>query len=154
MGHITRDFADCFSNSLHTFVQTIDRSIKLCPIAYWPILMQQRSYTKVRHACAYAWRAQQSCAERHRRAPRVLAHTYVVGGAYWIGLFSVEWQREAVYWTIGKFRLVKLSYNSLPIFDILLFEYWQRKNLTERNKKNTIELFLTCGLFLDSGLIK
>ena len=32
---------------------TIDQSIKLRPIAYWPIIVQQRSDTKVRHACAY-----------------------------------------------------------------------------------------------------
>ena len=32
---------------------TVDRSIKLRPIAYWPITTQRRSDTKVRHACAY-----------------------------------------------------------------------------------------------------
>ena len=37
--------------------------------------------TKVRHACAYAWHALQSCAERHWKGSRVLAHTGVSGGA-------------------------------------------------------------------------
>ena len=64
----------------------IDRFIKLRPNSYWPITTQWRSNTKVRHACA--WRVRQSCAERHWRAPRVLAHTCVPGGAYWIGLLA------------------------------------------------------------------
>ena len=35
-----------------------------------------------------SWRARQSCAERHWRAPRVFANTCVVGGAYWIDLLT------------------------------------------------------------------
>ena len=54
---------------------SIDRSIKLRPIVYWPITTQRRSDTKVRHACAYAWPARQSCAERHRRALHVFLLT-------------------------------------------------------------------------------
>ena len=49
-----------------------------------------------------SWRARQSCAERHWRAPGVLAHTCVVGGAYWIGLlmFAMSVALKAVD-TIG-----------------------------------------------------
>ena len=62
---------------------TIEWSIKLRPIAYWPITTHLRpkvQHYKVWHACAYAWRARQSCAEWHWSGSCVLAHTCAVGG--------------------------------------------------------------------------
>ena len=66
----------------------IDRSIKLRPIAYWPIPAQRRSIKYGPTCVRVSLGARQNCAERHWRGARVLAQTCVVGGAYWIGLLS------------------------------------------------------------------
>ena len=62
---------------------TIDRSIKLRPLR-----IDQSQRNEGPTCVRVSWRPRQNCAERHSRAPRVLAHTCVMGGAYWIGLWS------------------------------------------------------------------
>ena len=61
-----------------------------------------------------SWRARQSCAERHWRAPCVLAHTCIVGGAYWIGLLIVGYIH---FWSCPNlvFSMVSLSIIYTPV---------------------------------------
>ena len=69
--------------------QPIDRSTKLRPIAYWPITTQWRSDIRSDMPARILASAAELC-RKALESPLVLAHTCVVGGAYWIGLLLLQ----------------------------------------------------------------